>query len=305
MSTLPLHLEIEVARFAIPGEPMSKARARFTGYGSKVRTYTPAKTLAGEAKVRAAYLKVAKPSVDKDEAFGVAVEFLHSTGQRRDVDNMLKLVLDGLNKVAWPDDVQVIRVSATKRRVPPGKAETRVTVYSLGRIDKPRGECIRCGAEFAQYASTSKRKFCTRECHFAWRRERRERPCEHCGTVFEAHHPDGDQRYCSAECHNKARHVEVACVQCGTAFTKPRSLNRTGNAYCSPECKATYWRLQRKSAAKGTCQDCGGPTTKKTYKRCRDCAIAAGGAFANKERCPECDRHLPNRGDHRCRADKE
>ena len=91
-----------------------------------------------------------------------------------------------------------------------------------------------------------------------------------------------------------SKHIDVTCVRCGKAFTKPRHLNRSGNSYCSDECKAGYWSERRKSAAKGTCQDCGGPTTKKTYKRCRDCLIAAGGRWADREpnTCPKCHRFL-------------
>lgn len=283
-----------VAEFAIPGEPASKARARFTNYGSKVRTYTPAKTMDAEGRVRRAYLEVAAPCADTDLAFGVSVEFLHETGQRRDVDNMLKLILDGLNKVAWPDDVQVTQIQASKRRVPKGDAETRVQIYALGRTDKPRGRCEHCGGEFAYYHSQRARRFCTQACHIEWRRARRERTCLHCGAIFDHAHPTSPQGYCSLACNSAAKRVAVFCANCGTGFTKPRSLVRRGNTYCSDACKTTYWRERRTSAAKGICQDCGGATTKKTYKRCRDCAYAAGGRWADRQSvtCPTCHKFV-------------
>lgn len=197
--------------FVIPGEPASKARARFTNYGSKVRAYTPAKTLTAEAAVRAAYLSVAAPGVDPDQAFGVSVEFLHETGQRRDVDNMLKLILDGLNKIAWPDDVQVTEIQAAKRRVPKGDAETRVAIYDLGQIQKPRGKCIRCGSEFVQYASTSSRKYCSRGCANA--AKRKPLPlCGRCGATCNAR----GATYCSAQCAGLAkRKPPRSCPDCG------------------------------------------------------------------------------------------
>jgi Holliday junction resolvase RusA-like endonuclease len=34
--------------------------------------------------------------------------------KKPDTDNLLKAVLDGLNGIAWADDSQVIRVSASK-----------------------------------------------------------------------------------------------------------------------------------------------------------------------------------------------
>ena len=33
---------------------------------------------------------------------------------RGDLDNYIKLTLDALNKVAWEDDIQVVRISAVK-----------------------------------------------------------------------------------------------------------------------------------------------------------------------------------------------
>lgn len=283
-----------VVEFTVKGEPASKSRARFTKRGSKVMAYTPAKTLEAERGIRDAYLKLARPCTDEEAAFGVAVEFLHQTGQRRDVDNMLKLILDGLNKVAWPDDVQVTQIEATKRRVVWGAAETRVRIYSLGRVDKPRGVCEHCGGEFAYYHSQRARRFCTSDCHFAWRRARRARTCLHCGTEFDHAHPTSLQGYCSLACNSAAKRLDVTCVKCGTTFTKPRSLVRAGNCYCSAACKTDYWKEHRKSAAKGTCQDCGGATTKKTYKRCRDCNFAAGGRWADRDAatCPTCHKFV-------------
>lgn len=262
------------AAFTVAGEPMSKARARFTSYGSKVRTYTPAKTLTGERKVRDAYLAVAKPATDPEEAFAVVVEFLHETGQRRDVDNMLKLILDGLNKIAWPDDVQVTQIHATKRRVPKGDAETRVAIYSLGRIDKPRGKCVRCGTEFAQYASTSSRKFCTRDCGYAHRKEIRERACLNCGEMFLAHGVSRDTVYCGMACTSAHKRVDLTCATCGDVFTKPRSLANKGAVVCSDDCRAAYHRGSRAQNARGTCGACGGPTAVKRSLRCRACHVA-------------------------------
>jgi len=115
-----------VAAFSVAGEPMSKAR------------------------VRAAFLRVADRthSKDPDAAFAVEAHFYAGTGQRRDVDNMLKLVLDGLNNVAWPDDVQVVEVIACKT------AAGRVTVT-----------CAGCGQEFErQRCHVRTTNYCTVKC---------------------------------------------------------------------------------------------------------------------------------------------
>lgn len=270
-----------LAEFSIAGEPVSKARARFTNYGSKARAYTPAKTLEAERAIASSY--VASGGVlhdDSDQAFGVVIEFLHETGQRRDIDNMIKAVFDALNGVAWPDDVQVTFVSASKRRVPKGDAATRVTLFDIGRIEKPRGKCKGCGAEFAQYASTSSRKFCNQDCLNAYRRTARERTCVECGVAFHSQSPAKNPPYCSRACASENKRVDLVCVYCSAAFTKPQSLANKGVQTCSVDCRQSYHRERRKAAAKGTCRDCAGPTSKKGYMRCRACNYAAGGRWA-------------------------
>lgn len=259
--------------FTIPGEPASKARARFTHIGSKVRTYTPAKTKTAENAVAAAYLALAAPGTDPETAYAVTAEFLHETGQRRDIDNMLKLVLDGLNKIAWPDDVQVVSITAVKRRVPKGEALTRVRIAELGRIEKPRGRCLQCGGEFAQYTSTASRKFCSRPCGYAHRVAQRERACLECGKPFLAWGETRETRFCSRACNSADKRVDLICVACGQGFTKPRSLANQGVVACSEDCRAAYHRAKRPVVPKGICVDCAGPTSTKRAKRCRSCFL--------------------------------
>ncbi|MFI6517578.1 RusA family crossover junction endodeoxyribonuclease [Spirillospora sp. NPDC050679] len=92
-----------VARFTVDGEPVSKGRPRSSGKGG---TYTLDKTVAA-----------AFPSMypgwrlDTESVFGGAAVFYCWSGGRRDADNLVKLVLDGLNKVLWRDDAQVIKES--------------------------------------------------------------------------------------------------------------------------------------------------------------------------------------------------
>lgn len=263
------------AEFSVAGEPASKARARFTAYGSKVRTYTPAKTMQAEHAVAAAFRANNDPgqTMQHEATYGVHAHFYCGTGQRRDIDNMLKLILDGLNNVAWHDDVQVIEVSARKSRVPKDDARTQVSIYRIGVIEKPRGKCIRCGGEFDTYASTSTRKFCTRECGYAFRKESRKRTCKECGVPFTHAHPSHTTEFCSIACTSANKRVTLACVECGAAFTKPRSLSGRGRHLCSETCSASHWRKQRTARAKGVCVDCGGATSKKRYERCRGCRL--------------------------------
>lgn len=154
-----------VATFTIPGEPVSKARARFTGYGSKIRSYTPAKTMDGEAAVRRAFLKKCPGfKADDFETFGLTAIFFCGTRQRRDVDNMVKLICDGLNGVLWVDDNQVVEVSARKTPEVKEDARTEVVVYRVGGMPGlAKKSCELCGEAFEVYPGT-RRRFCSKAC---------------------------------------------------------------------------------------------------------------------------------------------
>lgn len=46
---------------------------------------------------------------------------------RPDVDNLVKLVMDALNDIAWRDDCQIVRLSPGKRYGSPERTEVRIT----------------------------------------------------------------------------------------------------------------------------------------------------------------------------------
>lgn len=98
-----------IVSFEVPGEPVSKERPRVVAG----RTFTPTKTKDAEWLIAWAYL-AERAGGSMDGSFKVACEFHCGTKRRRDVDNMLKLVLDALNGVAYDDDHQVVEVSAIK-----------------------------------------------------------------------------------------------------------------------------------------------------------------------------------------------
>lgn len=153
-----------VARFTIEGEPVSKARARFTKHGSRVQTYTPARTKTAEEVVGWAFRRVApRHSVDGRREFGVFAIFHCSTRQRRDVDNMLKLICDGLNGVAWKDDSQV--TEACGRRAWSDEARTEVLIYRFGDRPERTTPCKGCGKPLLTYPSWgSHTRYCSAEC---------------------------------------------------------------------------------------------------------------------------------------------
>jgi crossover junction endodeoxyribonuclease RusA len=117
-----------IAQFTIEGEPVSKERPRFANR----HAYTPEKTAKAEEVVGWQFRRAAPRHKPGPGSYGVTAVFFCGSKTGRDVDNMLKLVLDGLNKVAWADDVQVTEVSARKVAAAPATARTEVSVYLAG-----------------------------------------------------------------------------------------------------------------------------------------------------------------------------
>ena len=113
----------------IPGKPFAKQRPRHRKNG---HTYTPKDTIAATNAVSLeASLEMCGDAPIDGPVF-VAIEFIFSPPpswsekkkqahydtphiQRPDLDNLEKLVLDGLNGVVFLDDCQVAELSSIKR----------------------------------------------------------------------------------------------------------------------------------------------------------------------------------------------
>ena len=118
--------------FWVPGRPASKARPRVAvsvhrGRRIDSRVYTPEATKRSEDAFRAAAIaarlehKIEKPisgSIYLNVWFVFTDKRAPGGGEktgRPDIDNLLKLVLDGINGSGlWYDDAQVVRVVASK-----------------------------------------------------------------------------------------------------------------------------------------------------------------------------------------------
>lgn len=115
-------------KLTIPGEPCAKQRPRVCKWG----TYTPAKTvnyetfikelfaISGQQKLNGplvltiyAYFSIPKSDSKKTRQAKLSGEILPA--KKPDVDNLIKIVADALNGLAYDDDAQI--VSATIKKV--------------------------------------------------------------------------------------------------------------------------------------------------------------------------------------------
>ena len=119
---------MSIIQFVVPGPPVPKARPRVTQYG----TYTPKRTLDYEKAVYTAWKQQSGVVFQADTPLIVYV-YAHFaipkslsekkkqalvgqpyTKQRGDMDNIVKAVLDALNKHAFADDSAVCAIVALK-----------------------------------------------------------------------------------------------------------------------------------------------------------------------------------------------
>ena len=128
MHNFPSDMEIV---FEVPGDPRGKGRPRFTKTG---HPYTDSETRAYENKIVAYYHKQLGAFRWPDSAFislqvtayypipksatkaatAAMREGAMLPSRKPDIDNVMKIVLDALNGVAYKDDSRVVRVEARK-----------------------------------------------------------------------------------------------------------------------------------------------------------------------------------------------
>lgn len=99
----------DVLRFTVHGPPVAKERARVVNIGGHARSFTPAKTMAYE-KLVGDLCRVAARAAGwhlDGEAYGVELHVHFADRRRRDIDNVAKAILDGMNGTAYQDDSRV------------------------------------------------------------------------------------------------------------------------------------------------------------------------------------------------------
>lgn len=101
----------DVVAFVVQGKPQGKQRPRL---GKSGCVYTPAATRRYERSIAWAATAGRPRGWRLSGAVSVEVACYFPDARIRDVDNVLKAVLDGMNGVAYHDDSQVVLANVTK-----------------------------------------------------------------------------------------------------------------------------------------------------------------------------------------------
>lgn len=132
----------DVTTFVISGKPWAKQRPRFSRKTG--RAFTPKETVSFEQTVGAIAARHFPRPIDGPIRLKVAATFEPAASwskkktaehlnrphmQRPDLDNIVKAISDGLNRIAYADDGQIVQVEASKIWGP--RAQTVVTVEAL------------------------------------------------------------------------------------------------------------------------------------------------------------------------------
>jgi Holliday junction resolvase RusA-like endonuclease len=121
--------DVKMIKLIIPGEPMGKGRPRLGKYG----THTPAKTQNYENLVKEMFVISKQVSIPDRPQLKAIIDCFYSIPQSAskkkhelmfsnyirptktpDCDNVAKIILDSLNKVAYADDSQVVELVVNK-----------------------------------------------------------------------------------------------------------------------------------------------------------------------------------------------
>lgn len=131
--------------FVVEGQPQGKQRPKFKRMRSYVTTYTPQKTKSYEEKVKKSYMEQVGDYKFSDVPIEVhitayfeitksfskikkeyAIQNIIKPIKKPDIDNICKVLLDGLNGVAYDDDKVVTDLIIRKRYSYEPRVEIRI-----------------------------------------------------------------------------------------------------------------------------------------------------------------------------------
>lgn len=135
-------------KFIVPGNPRGKQRPRICRIRGKTITYTPKQTSEYEKLVRASYMAVSKAKFERNLPLEISILALYPVPKsvnkklkssmlkggilptkKPDSDNIIKIILDALNCVAYRDDAQICKVYFEKMYAE--KPETKIIIKEI------------------------------------------------------------------------------------------------------------------------------------------------------------------------------
>lgn len=119
--------------FTIPGPPVPKERPRV---GANRAVYTPAKTAAYEEKVAWMAKTAMRARRPLEGPVSLSVTVYTRNKRRGDLDNYLKAVADGCNRIVWVDDRQVVSMVGRFGESPDPRVEVEVQALAAGGVDQ-------------------------------------------------------------------------------------------------------------------------------------------------------------------------
>lgn len=96
--------------FRVGTRPVAKARPRH----GKGKVFTTASTVIYEKTVAMFARRAMGRILPTKNPVRVKIEFFLKSRKRVDIDNLIKSLLDGCNRIVWLDDSQVVSLSAEK-----------------------------------------------------------------------------------------------------------------------------------------------------------------------------------------------
>lgn len=118
---------MKLAKIIVYGEPKGKGRPKFSKVGNFSKAYTPAPTVMYENRIATLYQQTNQIRFADDDYIDIAIYAYYGIPQSKpkktkaamqsgiirpikkcDADNIVKIVCDSLNGVAYRDDVQIM-----------------------------------------------------------------------------------------------------------------------------------------------------------------------------------------------------
>jgi Holliday junction resolvase RusA-like endonuclease len=234
-----------VARCVHLGEPIAKLSPRRARSGARAGgKCAPGATKQHRQALAALVAPAIQGTPDGEWAFGVRAVFYVQTHHRKDVDNMLKVVVDAMKRLVFDDDCQVKEMMAWSI-LDCERPRTEFVVYRIHKIEREKGVCVRCGAAFRRYRSWKARLYCSRRCNTIALTSSVEVPCAHCGKTLlrepaEVAKNKGGEFFCSGACIGLRKRRAANCATCGALISRPLSFAKPGQAtfYCSVACRS-------------------------------------------------------------------